>query len=449
MSTNYVYSGPDTQLGRFGTVVTGQILAIEASEIASLNENFFVKPTRGQLEKKVTISSDLTSEDVGKKIRCNHSAAITLTLPASPTAGDNFEVYFGDNASDDDVTLDPGSNGVPSGRIASYTVTNAGSAYSSIPTVAITDPSGNGAEATATVRMKVLTAPVAVAGSGYAIGDTIGLAGGTFTTRAVATVATAKVVSGSPSAAGTGYIIGEKITLTGGTAATAAKLQVATEKAVGVALAVAGTGYGANDVLTVVGGTGTATQITVDTVGGGGEVLTAHITTAGSYSVLPANPVAVTGGGGADATFNLTWGVLTVTVDTVGNYSVLPANPVAQGSSDGAGTGATFTVLWGVLTATVSTPGVYSVLPTNAVAQNTSSGSGTSATFNVTWGVVSVVAVVTGEGYSASPTVTFSGGGGTGAAASAVVTEVAGEIVLTAAEDSVGIYWNGEAWITY
>jgi hypothetical protein len=42
---------------------------------------------------------------------------------------------------------------------------------------------------------------------------------------------------------------------------------------------------------------------------------------------------------------------------SIGSYTALPANPVAQDSSSGSGTGAEFTVLWGLLSATVSAKG--------------------------------------------------------------------------------------------
>jgi len=66
------------------------------------------------------------------------------------------------------------------------------------------------------------------------------------------------------------------------------------------------TGYSVNDVLTVSGGTGTAAQITVTAVSGG-AITGARVTTAGSYSVLPSNPVSVTGGTGSGATFGMIW----------------------------------------------------------------------------------------------------------------------------------------------
>jgi uncharacterized protein YjlB len=75
----------------------------------------------------------------------------------------------------------------------------------------------------------------------------------------------------------------------------------------------AGTGYTAGDTLTLVGGTNTVVaKIKVDTVGGGGDITGILIETdvdgdEGNYTVVPANPVSVTGGTGTSATFNLTW----------------------------------------------------------------------------------------------------------------------------------------------
>lgn len=95
-----------------------------------------------------------------------------------------------------------------------------------------------------------------------------------------------------------------------------------------VELVAGGTGYAAEDTLTVVGGTSsTAVTLTVDAVSTG-VITEVSIAGGGDYSVLPDNPVAVTGGNGNDdATFNLTWdaeqpgaGVVTVSVtDAAGN----------------------------------------------------------------------------------------------------------------------------------
>ena len=66
-----------------------------------------------------------------------------------------------------------------------------------------------------------------------------------------------------------------------------------------------GTGYTVSDALTFVGGTGTTLTATVTAVSAG--VITAFsINNSGTYTVLPTNPISVTGGTGSGATFNVT-----------------------------------------------------------------------------------------------------------------------------------------------
>jgi len=80
-----------------------------------------------------------------------------------------------------------------------------------------------------------------------------------------------------------------------------------------------GSSYANGNVLTVSGGTSsTPATLTIlgagagpggaDGVDGSGGVVYFSISEPGVYSVLPANPVSVTGGAGSAATFNLVWG---------------------------------------------------------------------------------------------------------------------------------------------
>jgi hypothetical protein len=200
--------------------------------------------------------------------------------------------------------------------------------------------SGNaGTGATATATMKAASATASDAGSGYAIGNTITLAGGTSTQAAVLTVQTVKVV-GNPT------------------------------------IANAGTGYAVDDILTVTGGTGITARLKVLAVTGG-QITSVAIERAGSYSAIPTGgALAVTGGTGTGATFTVNWGVNTVTVTTAGAYSVLPANPVAQGSTNGTGTGATFVIGWSIHAVTVTSGGAgYNPVPSVQAVGGGGSGS--------------------------------------------------------------------------
>lgn len=106
-----------------------------------------------------------------------------------------------------------------------------------------------------------------------------------------------------------------------GTTATAT---VASMKAARAFIDTQGSGYTNGDVLTVSGGTaGTTAQLTLTV--SGGLITEIAVSRAGSYSVLPSNPVSVTGGTGAGAKFYMQWGINAVTVTGGGtNYPTFP-----------------------------------------------------------------------------------------------------------------------------
>lgn len=70
----------------------------------------------------------------------------------------------------------------------------------------------------------------------------------------------------------------------------------------------AGAGYRVGDLLSVTGTAQRAARLYVSAVSGSGAVTAVAVDDAGVYATLPANPVVVTGGAGAGATFNLTAG---------------------------------------------------------------------------------------------------------------------------------------------
>jgi hypothetical protein len=215
-------------------------------------------------------------------------------------------------------------------------------------------------------------------GSGYTsipTGTAAGGTGGTITpSMAIATVAPA------PAAPGITYAPGDTITLTGGTASQQGILEVQTTKAVAApAVDAGGSDYAVGDQITLQNGL----VVQVATLSGS-AVATVTIVNGGSFT---ANNVTAGGltqqsttGSGSGVTFTMTaakYGVNTFDVQNAGSYSALPSSPVSQGSTSG-------------------------------------SGSGFELTVN-TWQLQSFTAVG-GNGYAQGAPVTFSGGGGSGAA---------------------------------
>jgi hypothetical protein len=129
-------------------------------------------------------------------------------------------------------------------------------------------------------------------------------------------------------------------TTAGGVQATAS---VTTMSALGTAVVVSGgTGYAVGNVLTPVGGTGgVGTQITVNAVSGG-VITSASISANAGYSVLPTNPVSVTGGAGTGATFNLNYAVTGQSITNAGSgYVEQPTVSFSGGGGSGAAAYAT------------------------------------------------------------------------------------------------------------
>lgn len=211
---------------------------------------------------------------------------------------------------------------------------------------------------------------LATAGTGVtAIAGT--LAGGTFTEAATVKIDTIQPVSLETNAAGSSYNVGDTILTAGGTASVHSTLTVSHIQAVAIPVVVAGgTGYTTGDFIEVTTGTGTKAQYTVAATLGVVTSLTAvHI--AGDYTVRPTLGVGVatakvTGAGNDDLTVTLVaadFGVLTAGITSAGSYTVGSAT-FTQASSSGAGTGATFnTVVYGAETYHVTDAGEYSVAP--------------------------------------------------------------------------------------
>ena len=156
---------------------------------------------------------------------------------------------------------------------------------------------------------------------------------------------------------------------------------------------------------------GTVTAITVSAIGS-------------AYTTIPSAAVsAPTTAGGVQATANAQMGIWSSSITSGGTgYTVNDVLTVVGGTFLG-GTAQQIrvtTVSAGVITAAsvVNFP-TYTALPTNPV--SVTGGTGSGATFTLTWSVYSLAITNAGSGYIEQPTVTFSGGGGSSAAAYATV----------------------------
>jgi phosphotransferase system HPr-like phosphotransfer protein len=159
-------------------------------------------------------------------------------------------------------------------------------------------------------------------------------------------------------------------------------------------------------------------------ISNGGTVTAITRTAAGSaYTSQPTVAIsAPTTAGGVQATATVTIVLAAVSSIASGGTGYTAGNvlTISGGTSAQTAQLTVSTVSAGVITAvTVSRGGDYTVAPSNPA--SVTGGTGTGATFNLTFGILAFTITNAGSGYVEQPTVTFSGGGGSGAAAYATV----------------------------
>jgi hypothetical protein len=125
-----------------------------------------------------------------------------------------------------------------------------------------------------------------------------------------------------------------------------------------------GTGYTVGDTLTFVGGTNTQTvQLTVSTVSSG-VITGVTVSLNGIYTVLPSNPISVTGGTGTGATFTATtqWGLSGIlTITNAGSGYVEQPTVTFSGGGGGSGAAAYAVVGGGTIIRALGSTGTQSL----------------------------------------------------------------------------------------
>lgn len=234
-----------------------------------------------------------------------------------------------------------------SGVLSSFVVTNAGTAYTSAPAVAITGGGGTGATATAVLGTgaaagTVVSITVDSPGSGYISTPVVNITGGGGSgATAVGIIAPAKAMDGvglvTMTNGGTGYTDSPTVVFGGPGTGGAATPVVAAGKITGYIVTDPGTGYTTAPTVTINSATGSGAAATA-TVSGG--VITAvNVVTQGD--LYPQGPVvSFAGTGGATAVANVSGGsIASITVLNAGSgYATAPVVTITDA---GGGTGAT------------------------------------------------------------------------------------------------------------
>ena len=318
--------------------------------------------------------------------------------------------------------------------IAGIAVASGGLNYVNPPLVTISGGGGSGAQAAANLIGGVVSGFTMInAGNNYTdpLSLSVSISAGDSAVAVVQLEPTSVFGVDLTNPGGNDYLDPPLITFsTPGAGATAGSVLMKTVQAT---LRNAGVGYSQGDQLLVSGGTGIEnTVIQVLTVNNQGSVITFNIIASGLYSVLPSLlSNNVYGGTGNGASFDLVIGVASIAVQTGGSgYTVPPLVLFAGNQPQMSATAISSLSGSSVNSITVVDPGRgYTSVP--SVSLTCGSGASAQATL-VPSGVDQIALFTGGSGYTVSPVVVISGGGGTGATAVAtLVGDTVDQITLT------------------
>lgn len=337
----------------------------------------------------------------------------------------------------------------PIGDIASITVTDPGTGYTSPPTVAITG--GGGIDATATAVLTSIddtpiggvdSASITEAGTGYTSTPTVAFSapppGGTLATGiAVLDGPAGGVASVDITDAGMDYTSAPTVAFSappsGGTQATG--IAVMTGGVASVNISDGGANYTSAPTVAFGAPLTGGIQATGTAVVSGGIVTGVTITNPGSGYAFPP-PVTFTGGGGTGAA-----GTTVMTADAVVNSVVIDNAGSGYTSaptvtfSGGGGTGATATAMLStgtVASITISNPGLgYLEAPTITFTGGNPTTPAAATAMLATGTVTSINLTNQGSAFTGQANVAITGGGGSGALATAVMNLAPSAAIIT------------------
>ncbi len=312
------------------------------------------------------------------------------------------------------------------GAITGYTIINGGTGYVS-PVLAITDAGlGTGALATSTISITAIA--VTASGSGYLAAPAVSITdgGGTPTVPAAAT-ATLTITTLALGLPGSGYTAAPAVSFTSGGVGAAGTATLAVSSLI---LTSPGSGYTAAPTVVFTGGGGTGATATATISATGLQLINGGF----GYTSAPQVVIADTGGGtGATAVATINVNSITLTNNGLG-YTSIPAVTIAD-TAPGTGLGATAVANMAGGTP-INLPAVQAGIANTFIAQQNQiivpepqfpAGNGfavdptysrisdTSFTGWFNGQIGSLTLTNPGSGYASAPSVSFTGGGGTGA----------------------------------
>lgn len=157
------------------------------------------------------------------------------------------------------------------GAVSGFTVTNAGTGYTSAPTVGITGGGGTGATGTAVLNGVVSSVAVDSGGSGYLSVPAVVFTGGGGSGAAATAVLTGDVVTSIVvTNGGTGYTSAPSVSFTGGGGGSGAAATASINRFVAsISVGLGGSGYTSSPAVTLTGGGGTGATATATTTNAG------------------------------------------------------------------------------------------------------------------------------------------------------------------------------------